>query len=394
MQTMHLNEIAHSIKFELGHRVFFTRGVFGPENRVLLDQLTLSGIVKPIRCLVFLDQGLLERNPFLIGQIRDYFGKYSSELQLASNPVWVPGGEDAKSGLNALGKVVEAIAQNHLCRHSFVITVGGGAVLDAVGLAASLVHRGLRQIRMPTTVLSQSDAGIGIKNGVNWGGQKNFLGSFQVPRAVINDFDLLESLGFDQRRDGTAEAVKVSLIRDREFFEWIEGNTRSILARGADAMETLIRRCASLHLRQIAHGGDPFELGTSRPLDFGHWLAHRLELLSEYRLSHGHAVAVGIAVDSLYSSRLGFLSVDQLERILSCLGELGFSLRVGNRLRLVGEGLIESLLEGISEFQEHLGGKLSLTLLKEIGKPIEVDEIDRYQMRQSIRKVIADSFDF
>ena len=168
-------------------------------------------------------------------------------------------------------------------RHSSVIAIGGGAMLDVVGFAAAITHRGVRLIRMPTTVLAQNDAGIGVKNGVNYLGKKNFLGSFAPPFAVINDFTLLYTLRPQQWRDGTAEAVKVALIRDRAFFEWIEANAARLVERDSTAFRFLIRRCAELHLEHITAGGDPFERGSARPLDFGHWSAHKMESLSQFR---------------------------------------------------------------------------------------------------------------
>ena len=179
----------------------------------------------------------------------------------------------------------------------------------------------------------------------------------------------------------------MALIRDREFFDWIERNARNLTTRGMAEVGDLIRRCAELHVRQIATGGDPFELGSSRPLDFGHWLAHKLEQVSEFKLSHGHCVALGMTVDSLYASRIGLLSVEDLERVLGCLSELGFSQKVSRHLGLEGEPLIDHLMTGISEFQEHLGGRLALTLLRGIGIPTEVSEVDAYQMRQVLRKL-------
>ncbi len=391
-------EVSNPIQLSLNHRVFFSRDVFSPKSQLLFSQLSMPEDLNPARCLVFMDEGLVDHNPDLPRVIDDYFSRNSSQVALVGEPKIISGGEKAKSDLKNFLRILKEIESHRLCRHSYVIAVGGGAVLDAVGFAASLVHRGLRQVRVPTTVLAQCDAGIGIKNGINWRGQKNFLGTFQVPHLILNDFKLLETLTDEDWRDGTAEAVKVALIRDREFFEWIEKNTKEIMSRDSDAMELLIRRCAELHLRQITKGGDPFELGSSRPLDFGHWLAHKLERTSGFQLTHGHSVAVGIAVDSLYSSRLGLLSPDEFERILFCLSELGFPLRVVNRIDpgagLKGEGLIEALLGGVADFQEHLGGRLTLTLIKEIGVPVEVSEIDGYQMRQVLRKIILGSADF
>ena len=152
-----------------------------------------------------------------------------------------------------------------MCRHSYVIVIGGGAALDMVGLAAATAHRGLRLIRYPTTSLSQGDGGVGVKNGVNYFGKKNWVGTFAVPDAVVNDFSFLRSLPSNQKRAGFIEAVKVSLIRDRSFFEQIEERADELANFETDAMEQVIRKSAALHLDHIATSGDPFEKGSAWP---------------------------------------------------------------------------------------------------------------------------------
>ena len=269
------------------------------------------------------------------------------------------------------------VAAHGLCRHSFVLVIGGGAVLDAIGYAAATAHRGLSVIRMPTTVLAQNDAGIGVKNGVNWGGRKNFLGTFAPPFAVLNDLAFLETLDARDRRAGLAEAVKVALIRDADFFDMLCEQWEGLARFDADVSERMIRRCAELHLHHIATSGDPFELGSARPLDFGHWAAHKLEELSENALRHGEAVAIGLAIDTVYSQRTGRIGSDQLHRVLSLLTDFGFDLSHESLARLDVE-------RGLADFREHLGGELCITLLAEIGRGVEVHEIDVEVMQKAI----------
>src|SRR5207237_8711978 len=177
----------------------------------------------------------------------------------------------------------------------------------------------------PTTTLSQDDSGVGVKNGMNAFGKKNFIGAFAVPFAVINDFEMLNSLNPRDKRAGYIEAVKVALIRDASFFEAIERDSQKLREFDPDAMQQLIMRCAELHVNHIASSGDPFESGSARPLDFGHWSAHKLEQLSEYKLRHGEAVAIGIALDTIYSRLCGWLKPADAERILKLLETLGFN---------------------------------------------------------------------
>jgi 3-dehydroquinate synthase len=275
------------------------------------------------------------------------------------------------------------IDRYHIDRHSYVIGVGGGALLDMVGLAAATAHRGVRHVRVPTTTLSQADSGIGVKNGINAFGKKNFIGTFAPPFAVINDFQLLASLSERDKRAGYVEAVKVSLIRDKDFFETIERDALLLRDFEPAAMQRLIYRCAELHLEHIATSGDPFESGSARPLDFGHWSAHKLEQLSEYRIRHGEAVAIGIALDVIYSRKLGYLDADAARRILDLLESLGFDL-FANELLHTDPSNSLIVLEGLEEFREHLGGELSITLLKGIGQSFETHEMNFPKIIESI----------
>ena len=263
-----------------------------------------------------------------------------------------------------------------------VIAIGGGALLDMAGFAAATSHRGVRLIRLPTTVLAQNDSGVGVKNSLNLFGKKNFIGTFTPPFAVINDFDFLDSLPGREWRSGVAEAVKVALIKDASFFEYIESVASALASRDRDLMERVIYRCAELHLQHIA-GSDPFETGSSRPLDFGHWAAHKLEQLTNHRLRHGEAVSVGIALDTTYSHLRGMLSKQEWLRVMNVLMELDLPLYVPE-LETGDEFESGSLLSGLSEFREHLGGELTIMLLEGIGRGVEVHEMDPATIRRSV----------
>ena len=249
-------------------------------------------------------------------------------------------------------------------------------MLDAVGFAAATAHRGVRFVRLPTTTLSQGDGGVGVKNAVNFFNKKNWVGTFSVPDAVVNDFRLLQSLPENQKRAGYIEAVKVALIRDSSFFKFIEDNAFALGQFDARSMEEVVRRSAALHLQHIAASGDPFEKGSARPLDFGHWIAHKLEQVSEFEIGHGDAVAIGIAADLLYSVKVGLLEQETADRIINLIRKLGFNLYNEhlNKRSKSGEWII---LEGLEEFREHLGGQLTITLIQGIGQGLEVNTMDR-----------------
>ncbi|MCL4503055.1 MAG: 3-dehydroquinate synthase, partial [Deltaproteobacteria bacterium] len=249
--------------------------------------------------------------------------------------------------------------------------IGGGALIDTVGFAAATAHRGVRLIRVPTTVLSQADAAVGVKNSVNAMGQKNFLGVFSPPAAVLCDGGFLITLSQKDWIGGVAEAVKVALIKDAKFFTFLEKRAELLVQRDLPAMRQVIQRCAALHLEHIATSGDPFEQGNSRPLDFGHWAAHRLEMISGFKLGHGEAVALGIALDTTYSYLTGLLQKAAWRRALGLLTDLGFALYVPELDRR------GAILQGLEDFRAHLGGRLTVMLLWDIGQGMEVHEMDQ-----------------
>jgi 3-dehydroquinate synthase len=232
-------------------------------------------------------------------------------------------------------------------------------------------------------VLAQADSAVGVKNGVNLYGVKNYVGTFAPPFAVLNDLNFVVSLPSRDKIAGMAEAVKVSLIRDAKFFTWLERNADLLATFDRAAMSTLIKRCAELHMHQIAHGGDPFEMGSARPLDYGHWSAHKLESMTRYHLRHGEAVAIGLALDARYSVLVGLLDAGLEDRICFLLEHLGFKLwhPAIERKRSGGES---EILAGLREFREHLGGELTITLLTSLGTGIEVHEMDEKLIAQSI----------
>ncbi len=381
-----MSVITRTIEVRYQHRVFFTDHVFAPHNPLLHDVLVGSEPARRHKALVVLDDSLHQAQPDLAPRIESYFAAFPSTLHLVCPPLVVEGGERAKNSFFHVSEIHSPIDRYHIDRHAYVIAIGGGALLDMVGLAAATAHRGVRHVRLPTTTLAQDDSGVGVKNGINAFGKKNFIGTFTPPYAVINDFQFLTSLPERDRRAGFVEAVKVALIRDAAFFATLEAEADLLRAFEPAAVRRLIFRCAELHLDHIANSGDPFEFGSARPLDFGHWAAHKLEPLSEYRLRHGEAVAVGLALDTLYSRRVGLLDPHAAERILALLERLGFSLFTPELRHTDAEGRLV-VLQGLEEFREHLGGELTVTLLQAIGRSLEVHALDRTHIEAAIREL-------
>jgi 3-dehydroquinate synthase len=380
--------IQRSIQVGFDLRVYFTQNAFDPGNPVLRSALAPAREAGASKVLVVLDEALGRAQPALEGRIGQYFAAHNGRFDLVRSPFVIEGGERTKNSYFHVSEIHSQIDRFHIDRHSYVLAVGGGALLDMVGLAAATAHRGVRHVRIPSTTLSQADSGIGVKNGINAFGKKNFIGTFSPPFAVINDFQLLSSLSPRDKRAGYVEAVKVALIRDAEFFESIEREAGKLRQFDPEAMQKLIYRCGELHLDHIATSGDPFEFGSARPLDFGHWSAHKLEQLSEFRIRHGEAVAIGIALDVIYSRLEGHLDAKSCERILKLLEQLGFDL-YASELKHVDANNSLILCTGLEEFREHLGGDLTITLLKGVGRGFEVHEMNLPHVAKAIGELQA-----
>lgn len=372
--------------------IVFTRNLLDPANPALRDAIAQSRVAngaRPSRMLIVLDDGVAAHHPALASELKDYAVHHADAIELAGEPIEIPGGETCKNDVRQLETLWRNIDARGICRHSFVVAIGGGAVLDVVGFAAATAHRGVRHVRIPTTTLAQADSAVGVKNGVNAVGKKNFLGSFAPPVAVLNDANFLTTLEDRDWRAGIAEAIKVALLKDSDFFVWIEESMPALAGRDLPAMERLVRRSAELHSEHIGASGDPFELGSSRPLDFGHWAAHKLELLSGHELRHGEAVAVGLALDLMYSYIAGILSGADLERTLDALDAAGFNLY--SPLLKEDDGRADtssrislSLLAGLEDFREHLGGELTVMLLAEIGRGVESHSMDHATLNRAV----------
>ncbi|MCY2992458.1 MAG: 3-dehydroquinate synthase [Planctomycetota bacterium] len=359
------------------HRLRFTRDVLGVDSHVLAEVLEPSG-GQAARVQFWLDTHVAESHQGLLGKIRRFAATFADRITLTGPVQIVVGGEELKNEIHVLQRMLKEFHAVHLDRRSYVVVIGGGAVLDAVGFAAAIAHRGLRLVRLPTTTLAQADSGIGVKNGVNLFNTKNWLGAFAAPWAVINDAALLETLSDRDFVAGFAEAVKVALLKAPSLFDELCQVAPRIRRREMSVCLPIIRESALLHLDHITRGGDPFEMLEARPLDFGHWSAHKLEAMSNFAVRHGEAVAIGVAMDTVYASLTLGLAPSDAERVLACLIQLGFTL---DHPQL---GDSDTLFAGLEEFRQHLGGQLTLTMLRGIGQPFDVHEVDRQLMGRAI----------
>ena len=373
-----MNYLQQSFSVRFDYKVYFTTHLFRNNNSLFHDFLQSQKSDTTKKLLFVLDKGVVQHHPDLQQEIRDYFDSEES-FSLVPEMLVLPGGEAAKNDPNLFLQIVDAVNAYGIDRHSYLVAIGGGSILDLAGYAAAISHRGIRHIRVPTTVLSQNDSGVGVKNGINYFNKKNFLGTFAPPVAVLNDYFFLTTLNDGEWRSGMSEAVKVALIKKPEFYQWLKENAKVLAQRNMEAIEYLIKECAALHLQHIA-SGDPFEMGSSRPLDFGHWSAHKLEQLSGFSIRHGEAVAFGIALDTVYSYLSGRINETDARNIIDLLQTLGFA--ITHPLMEINDDH-SPVLQGLNEFREHLGGRLTIMLLQSIGKGVEVHELDTELLKKS-----------
>ena len=373
-------DIAFSVPFV--HRLRTTEDLSGDDLGVLFEVLQ-AGSAGPAKVLMVAESAVAQASE-QIKRIEQALAADPS-IDLVRDVMLVDGGESVKNDSVCVERLLEQINEYHLDRRSYVLAIGGGAMLDAVGYAAAIAHRGVRLVRVPTTTLAQGDSGVGVKNAVNYFDKKNWVGTFAVPWAVINDASLLTSLSDRDFSSGFSESVKVSLLKSREEFDWLCEHATKIRDRDMPVATKAIATSCQLHLRHITEGGDPFEMLEARPLDFGHWSAHKLEPITDYRIRHGEAVAIGVAIDCFYSSlKLGF-PLEDAHRVCRCLADLD--------LPLWDESLfpLDRLLGGLEEFREHLGGRLTITMLRSVGESVNVHEIDVELMSKAIEMLHRES---
>ena len=347
------------------HRVWWERDALHDAGHAW--EAALQGIEGT--CVAFVDSGVTAAWPEVAERLHAcVHGAGAGQVRLGVVEV-MPGGEPCKDGMREANRVAQACFDHGVSRRGAVIAVGGGAVLDAVGFGAAMAHRGVPVIRVPTTTLAQDDSAMGVKCGVNAFGQKNALGAFGVPHAVICCRRLLESLPPEHWIGGFSEAVKIALLKDEALLATIERDAPAIAGRDLDAAWPVIQRSAWLHRAHILHGGDPFEQREGRPLDHGHWAAHRLESLSGWTLPHGQAVAVGLALDAAVAHEMGWLSSDARDRVVRLLHALGLPTH-HPMLEPV-----DRLMAGLEQFRQHLGGRLAVPLLRCVGRCEDAAEL-------------------
>lgn len=298
-----------------------------------------------------------------------------SDSGVAVQSVVLPDGEEYKNW-ETLNQIFDALLGGNCERATTLIALGGGVVGDMGGFAAACYQRGMPFIQVPTTLLSQVDSSVGGKTAINHPLGKNMIGAFYQPRLVLADIGTLDTLPGRELTAGIAEIIKYGLIRDPEFFVWLEANMRLLLERDRDALAYAVYRSCANKAEVVA--ADERETGERALLNLGHTFGHAIETGMGYGVwLHGEAVAVGTLMAAELSCRLGWLDSASLARIENLFQVAGLPIRGP----LLGT---ERYLALMQHDKKVLDGKLRLVLLKEIGRAVVSDVALPEQIAEAI----------
>jgi 3-dehydroquinate synthase len=357
-----------SVALSWEYPVHFTHDAFSWENLALVRAITRREPQALHRLFVVVDRAAASVNPMLVDDVRRYVDVHGERLTLAGPPLILDAGEGLKSDPEFPSRLRQLLEERALDDRSFVVSIGGGALQDAVGYAVATEARGVRIVRVPTTVLAQVDAAVGVRSGINVAGRKDALATIAAPWAVIEDFDFLRTLPKSVALAGTAEAIKIALARDASFFGWIEEHADDLRGGDLDCFEALVRRAAGLHLDELGR----IDAHAPRPSELGHGTAHAIESATRFVVPHADAVAVGLVVDVLGSVLARGLGPGAVERILALHEALG--------LPTWHDALLDDRVQ-------RGAAQRSGTLLDAIGRGVSVDHIDDAVLGETVRRL-------
>ena len=299
-----------------------------------------------------------------------YLDKVLKNLQgFTVETVILPDGEQFKT-LETVTHIFDKLLAGKFSRNATLIALGGGVIGDMGGFAAACYQRGIAFVQIPTTLLAQVDSSVGGKTGVNHPLGKNMIGAFYQPQCVIADADVLDTLDDRQLSAGLAEVIKYGLIRDLEFFEWLEANINALLARDKQALAYAIER-SCINKAQIV-SEDETETGVRATLNLGHTFGHAIETGAGYgTYLHGEAVAIGTCQAADLSRRKGWLTDADVDRIIALFKKCNLPTQPPEQLDS------DRFLELMAVDKKNVNGQIRLILLSKIGVatlPIDVDK--------------------
>jgi 3-dehydroquinate synthase len=295
----------------------------------------------------------------------------------------IPDGEIHKN-LETMNSIITVLLQNRFARTSNLIAFGGGVVGDLTGFTAACYQRGIRFLQIPTTLLAQVDSSVGGKTAVNHALGKNMIGAFHQPCGVIADVSVLQTLPARELSSGLAEVIKYGLIRDGEFYDWLESNIDKLVNRDPDALEYAIERSCSNKAAVVSE--DETETGVRATLNLGHTFGHAVETGLNYKIwLHGEAVGLGMLMAAHMSMLCGWLTEQTCERIRLLLIRAGLPVKLPAELQDTDIRQLMSIDKKVSH------GKLKLILLHGIGEAIITDSFPESSLLETIDHFRCDS---
>ncbi len=361
-----------------------------------MDNLTVHLDSKPIYNIIFNDefdslltrlskQGINNRRICIVSEttVSKYYLDILVELLKGNckevNTFVFPAGEENKN-LSVVQDLYEHLIISKFDRNDMLIALGGGVVGDLTGYAAATYLRGIDFVQVPTSLLSQVDSSIGGKTGVDFLSYKNMVGAFHMPQLVYININTLETLPHRQLVSGMGEIIKHGIIKDREYFEWLEHYAEDIRNKDLQSLKTMILK--SCNIKRLVVENDPNEKGERALLNFGHTLGHAIEKLLDFSYLHGECVGIGSILASIISYNKGLISNDMLERIISIHDYFGFP-------QLPKDMDIDKIIETTKNDKKMSGGHIKFILINNIGEAYIDENVCDEDMRQAILDLYA-----
>jgi 3-dehydroquinate synthase len=288
--------------------------------------------------------------------------------------VVIPPGENQKS-LRTAVNLYTRLCDTHAERTTPIVALGGGVIGDLAGFVAATYMRGIPIIQIPTTLLAQVDSSIGGKVAVNSGNLKNMIGAFYQPKLVISDINVLKTLDSRQMCNGFAEIIKYGIIQDANFFSYIEKNLDSIRALNNDIVEEAVFQSVQIKTHFIEL--DEQDLGNRQMLNYGHTVGHGIESASNFKISHGEAVALGMIAAAKISFNVSILEKAELTRISLLIKNAGLPFNIPTRK-------IDGIIQALRHDKKIVNGKIRLVLIKGIGNALMPQDVDIKTIEQTL----------
>jgi 3-dehydroquinate synthase len=317
----------------------------------------------------FSGKAVIITDSYVKGFYAEILQKSLSEAGFTVTVLDVPAGEAQKT-LETAGLLYDGLAESFAERSTLILALGGGVIGDLAGFVAATYMRGIPYIQVPTSLLAMVDSSIGGKTAVDRGKMKNIVGAFYQPRMVIADIATLKTLPKDELSNGMAEAIKMAAIGDSKFFRFLEENTKRAMALDTAVLEKIVVENAAQKAKVVSK--DEKESGGRITLNYGHTVGHAFESVSGFKLKHGQAVAIGMVAENSIARRRGLLPERQSFRIKQVIGEAGLPVSIPD----LSTGEKERVLELIKHDKKVFNNKVRFVLLKNIGRPVIVDDID------------------